>query len=400
MNNYVELTLGERVHLASKDLRNILKPSIIAAIVGLGIIAIVGSVTYIASTTINEYTYAVYRTNSATGPLCDPLSFAPVGDNDPAKVKVLEGQNADKAGVLTGDIITKINGMQITSAKMFNNLQNTLPNLKPGDAVNVEVSRSGQQVPFTVQAAQSFSNPKAVSLGMIIPAKCSMYYELKEEKKEYGPELVTVVSGNLEDIRNIAGIFATIFGFFLTLTLWKGRKLSNEINDWEKAYLDQHYVLTFETNTPLGSTNGEKIFNMAQIVFPELRQKDGKVARWQGSITGKNNYIFDCFQATNEPRPELFVVKHFDKNVMVDLKKLQELCQVVNESKRLSPLKNTIKNLEKIRIFRIICVAQEYDEDVLDDSKREEILNRLSEYPLDLILERDGSYSVLWASTN
>ena len=399
MDNH-ELTLGEQVHLASKDLRNILKPSIVAAIVGLGIIAIVSTLTYFASTTITEYTYTVYRINSATGPLCDPLNFTAVADTDPAKVIVLAGQNADETGIMTGDIITKINGLQISNAKQFNNFQDLFPNLKPGDAVNIDVLRGGQQASFTVQAAQSLTNAKTVSLGMIIPVKCSTYYEVKEEKKGYEPELITVVSNNLDNIRNVSGIFATIFGFFLVLTLWKGRKLSNEINDWERAYLDQHYVLTFETNTPIGSTNGEKVFNMAQIVFPELRQKDGKASHWNGNITGKDNYNFDCFQTTNESRPRLFVVKYFEKDVTVDLKKLQDLYQAVIESKKFSPLKNMIKNLEKMKIFRIVCVAQEYDQSLLDDSKREDLMGKLSEYPLDLILERDGSYSVLRASNN
>ena len=395
-----ELTLGEQVHLASKDLRNILKPSIVAAIVGLGIIAIVLTITYFASTAINEYTYTVYKINSATGPLCDPSTFVPVGNSDPAKVTVLDGQNADKAGIMTGDIVTKINGIQIANSKQFNNLQNLLPSLKPGDSVNIETLRGGKSASFTVPAVQSLSNANGMSLGMIIPTKCSGYFELKEEKKGHGPELITVVSDNLDDIRNVAGIFATIFGFFLVLTLWKGRRLSNEINDWERAYLDQHYVLTFETNTPIGSTYGEKVFNMAQIVFPELRQKDGKAASWKGRVAGKDDYNFDCFQTTNESNPRLFVVKHFEKDVTVDLKKLQELYHAVLESKKFSPLKNMIKNLEKIKIFRIVCVAQEYAQDLLDDSKREEIMGELSECPLDLILERDGSYSVLRASNN
>lgn len=395
-----ELTLGEQVHLASKDLRNILKPSIVAAIVGLGIIVIIGGLTYFASTTITQYTYIVYRINSPTGPLCDPLNFVPVGDADPAKVTVLDGQNAEKAGIMRGDIVTKINGLQITNAEQFNNLQNMFPNLKPGDVVNIDTLRGGQQASFTVQAAQSLDDPNAVSLGMIIPAKCSSYYDLKGEKKNSGEELIAGMSNTLHHIRHIAAIFATIFGFFLVLTLWKGRKLSSKINDWERAYLDQHYVLTFETNTPIGSTNGEKVFNMAQIVFPELRQKDGKAARWQGNRVGKDNYNFECFQTTNESSPRLFVVKYFEKGITVDLEKLQKLCQAVIESKKFSPFKNMMKNLEKMKIFRIVCVAQEYDQSLLDDSKREEYLGKLSEYPLDLILERDGSYSILRASNN
>jgi hypothetical protein len=393
-----EFTLGEQVHHANKYLRNILKPSIIAAIVGLVIITIVGTFSYLGSATINEYTYTAYRINSANGPLCDPLNFIPVTDNDPAKVIVLDGQNADKSGVLTVDIVTRINGVQITNSKQFNNFLNNMTELKAGDSINMDILRSGKQASLTVQIAQPSKNAKIISLGIIIPSKCSPYYELKDEKVGYGPELIAVVSDNLDNIRYIAGIFTAIFGFFLLMTLWKGRKLSNEIDDWEKTYLEQQYVLTFETTTPTGSTKGEKVFNMAQIVFPELRQKDGKAALWQGNITGKENYNFDCFQITNESPSKLFVVKYFDKNEKVDSKNLQELVQVVLESKKSSPINDKISNLDRMKIFRIVCVAQEYDKDLLDDLKREEIMKNISEYPVDLILEKDESYSVLWVS--
>ena len=50
--------------------------------------------------------------------------------------------------------------------------------------------------------------------------------------------------------------------------------LEKEIEEWEGDYLAENYYLSFETNVPTGKTNGEKIFRMAQLVFPELRKKD------------------------------------------------------------------------------------------------------------------------------
>ena len=389
-----DLSLGERVHLASKDLRRILNPSIGAAILGLIIIGLVSESTFYAASTIKEYGHDEYRINSPDGPSCDPNNFSSVTDSDPARIIVVEGLGADKAGIKNGDIILKINDVMIPNSAELQKWPSLMLGVKPGDFVQVTVLRDNEQLSFSVQTTKS-EDSNVPFIGVVIPSSCASYYFLNDKEKSLTLDAIRNINNHLVDIYTYTGGFALIFVYFLTWTFWKGRKLKAEMDDWEEAYLDQHYILTFETNTPKGTTNGEKIFNMAQTVFPELRKKNGKPEEWQGKETGKDGYEFDCFQPTNESKRELFIAKHFGKTE-VDLEKLQELCNKAKESRSLDSLKKKIKDLKEMNILRIICVAENYDAPFLKERSREKIIDELRfEYPIDLILEKDGSYQVL-----
>ena len=59
-------------------------------------------------------------------------------------------------------------------------------------------------------------------------------------------------------------------------------------------------------------------------------------------------------------------------------------------------LGNKIKDLEYKEVMRIVCVGNNYDEKLLEDESRDEILDSIdTEYLFDLILEKDERYTVL-----
>jgi hypothetical protein len=51
----------------------------------------------------------------------------------------------------------------------------------------------------------------------------------------------------------------------------RARKGYRQLNEWNKDYLQQAYILTFDTTLPAGNTTGEKVFSLAKLIFPELR---------------------------------------------------------------------------------------------------------------------------------
>jgi len=390
-----DLSLGERVHLASKDLRKILNPSILAALAGFGLMGFALATTYNTTTILDEYGYREYRYNSPEGPLCNILDPLVESESDPAKIVVLEGSGADTAGLKNGDVITKINGISTPDAKTAENWRDLLPTVQAGDVIEVEITRDGQNISFMVETSQ-YDDGKPL-IGFLIPYSCETYFFFSEEQKQLTLDSIRQIDSNLSRSYNLYYIFGAIFGYFLIWTIWKGRKLKKEIDEWEDAYLDQHYVLTFETNTPQGKTDGEKIFNMAQMVFPELRKKDGKPEKWKGVVMGKNGYQFDCFQETNESEPRYFIAKHFGKE-KIDLEKIQELCNKAKEGGEAKTLKEKwIKMSSSKPAFRVICVGENYGEKLLKDRSRQKGMYELDfEYPIDLILEKNGNYSVLW----
>jgi len=108
-----DLSLGERVHLASKDLRGILKPSIWAAIAGLALIGLAMTWTYNTTNVLEEYGYHENHLNAPDGPLCDSLDPIVSSDSDPAMIVLNKGFGAEKAGIQKGDTIIRINDFEI-----------------------------------------------------------------------------------------------------------------------------------------------------------------------------------------------------------------------------------------------------------------------------------------------
>jgi len=393
-----EISLGERVHLASKDLRNILKPSTWAAIAGLGLIGLAFTWTYSTSSVLEEYGFHENHLNFPDGPLCNVLDPLVDSDSDPAKIVVLEGGGAERAGIQKGDTIVEINGMEIPDAASLDNWHNRLPDVKAGDVIEVIAEQDGQRNSFMVETAADQSQGGRPIIGVMVPYSCESYFFFDEEQKSLTLDSIRQIDTNLTSTYTLFAIFGVIFGFFLIWTLWKGKKLRNEMDEWEEAYLDQHYVLTFETNKPKGESNGEKIFNMAQAVFPELRMKGAVLEKVQEKIVGKDGYEFDCYGYTNEDEPRLFVAKHFGKN-KVTLEKLQEFCDKAKKGLPASSLKDKLKKLNEIGnpIFRIICVSEVYDEKFMNDKSLQKVMDELNfDDPMDLILEKDENYSVLW----
>ena len=77
-------------------------------------------------------------------------------------VSVTEGSGAEKAGLLKDDIITAINGIQISLPQDFAKIK-----LKPGDTVNVSVLRSGNTMQIPVVASASKDDPQKGMLGIL-----------------------------------------------------------------------------------------------------------------------------------------------------------------------------------------------------------------------------------------
>ena len=208
-----DLSLGERVHLASKDLRKILNPSILAALAGFGLMGFALATTYNTTTILDEYGYREYRYNSPEGPLCNILDPLVESESDPAKIVVLEGSGADTAGLKNGDVITKINGISTPDAKTAENWRDLLPTVQAGDVIEVEITRDGQNISFMVETSQ-YDDGKPL-IGFLIPYSCETYFFFSEEQKQLTLDSIRQIDSNLSRSYNLYYIFGAIFGYFL-----------------------------------------------------------------------------------------------------------------------------------------------------------------------------------------
>jgi hypothetical protein len=207
-------------------------------------------------------------------------------------------------------------------------------------------------------------------------------------------------------------IFITsyIVGWFII----KARHGYSQISDWNEDYLHSSYTLIFDISIPQGNTTGEKVFSLAKLVFPELRD-DFAISIWDEPnvyafvsaltkrIFGRNNkskfdesklykkdFIVDSYKLDfiRKTKTGYFIVKDFGDK-LVTLEDIQLLLTVCNKLRG----KITAKN-----IFRTICVARNYDENFLDRESLEKLMTEKiqSDLKIDLLSKEKNGYSVLW----
>jgi len=392
-----ELTFGQKAHLTQRVVKTLLKNTnwlLGIAIAVFILILVVGlpSVQFLQSFSIEN------RLNSEDGPICNPDYYLDPNDY-PAQIFVVPNTGAEKAGLKDGDIIIGINDLVGYQANLIRGWADKLPDVKPGDFVEVRFSRNTLEQTFTVETIPSEGDPSRPMIGFIIPDSptCALYFILNEGV-EFTQGYLALVIGALWVIVIISGIAGSVF----ILIYWKFRpvfkNITSEIGELENEYLDQNYVLTFGTMSASGKTNGEKIFNLAQNVFPELRKESGKPQKWKGVKKDSEGYTFDCYQTTADTDSELFIVKHFgDEKITLD--KIQELCDKALNSRKDEKIKKKIDEVEDMPISRIICVGKNYDTKLLesDEYLSKVMLDKLEfDSKIDLILEKDGKYSVIW----
>ena len=98
-------------------------------------------------------------------------------------VSVTEGSGAEKAGLLKDDIITAINGVQISLPQDFAKIK-----LKPGDTATVSVLRSGSSLQIPVMVSASKDDPQKGMLG-ILRAALPSYQPVVPYYIHWSPEI-------------------------------------------------------------------------------------------------------------------------------------------------------------------------------------------------------------------
>jgi hypothetical protein len=200
-------------------------------------------------------------------------------------------------------------------------------------------------------------------------------------------------------------ISAYVFGWFVIKAPHAYRKLQ----EWDEDYLESAYILIFDTTIPKGSSTGEKVFNLSKLVFPELRSdlyispldkptfpsfvkallSKRKITRntIHADISESLNYTIDSYvlDVAYKTDEGYFIVKDF-KDKIVTPEDLRQLTRIAKE--------------KFTRIFRVICVAQAYDESFMDKVRldKQMIKELKANFKIDLILEEKVGYSVLWIS--
>lgn len=191
----------------------------------------------------------------------------------------------------------------------------------------------------------------------------------------------------LQSGRNGLYIVLAIFVIMLTLLVidwvW-GRKEKKRLAQLTSEFIRKKYILNFEIALPHGPSRIRKFLNQSLLVFPELKEAKEK-AKKKGKeleiITDAKigDYICDLVVNTSEGD---FVVEFF-KNILT-FDKLERFVERV------------IHIYEKKDIFRLVCVAQEFDKVFYSDELPKKMPSLKRKFKLDLILEDEKGYSMVW----
>jgi len=178
------------------------------------------------------------------------------------------------------------------------------------------------------------------------------------------------------------GVVIGLLSFLFIWVTYRGKAHTQEFESIEQQFIRQSYLVNFETSVPKGVTRVEKILNEAIHVFPTLKDVQRKAKLKQTKIPYKLDQKFrgETIDGIVSTKKGDFIVKFYDKTVSE------------------SDLKNLVDILSKSRdkIFRVLCVAKDYDED-LQSNKLVGIMDKIQKYfKLDLIFEEEHGYSMLW----
>jgi len=178
------------------------------------------------------------------------------------------------------------------------------------------------------------------------------------------------------------GVVIGLLSFLFIWVTYRGKAHTEEFESIERQFIRQSYLVNFETSIPEGENRIEKILNEAIHVFPTLKEIQRKAKTKQTKIPYKIDQKFngETIDGIVSTKKGDFVVKFYDKTVSE------------------SDLKNLVRILSKSRdkIFRVLCVAKEYDEE-LQSNKLVGIMDNMTKYfKLDLIFEEEHGYSMLW----
>lgn len=206
-------------------------------------------------------------------------------------------------------------------------------------------------------------------------------------------------------------ISSYIVGWFII----KARHEYSRISKWNEDYLHSSYILIFDTSVPKGNTTYERVLSLARLIFPELRD-DFAASLWDepNAYAFVSTLVKRIFRRNNKDKLDASVIPEKDfpaANYKLDLQKtkagyfivkdfedkvatfedVQQLLTTCNRLRGKTPDKN---------IFRIICVANNYDEGFLDRESLEKLMTEKiqSDLKIDLLIKEQNGYSVLWIS--
>lgn len=201
-------------------------------------------------------------------------------------------------------------------------------------------------------------------------------------EKNVSVDLISSLYSIFKGLQTATGFTAFILIALFGWMLKRVRGDYNRLQQLDKEYIRQSYILNFEIKVPKGDSREERILNHLMFVFPQLKKLQRK---W-------NKKGIDIPYQVNQD------VNGYNANLLVNMpnKTGQLIIKFFDDKVRFEDIKELTKHLKKSTIFRVVCVANEYDDSFRTD-EIENKMNQLSrDFAIDLILESQKGYTTIW----
>lgn len=197
----------------------------------------------------------------------------------------------------------------------------------------------------------------------------------------FSNETIIVFYNIFRGLQYTSGLVTVILGGLLVWMAIRIRGDFKALPDLDKEYIRQAYLLNFEIQKPSGESGNERILNHLILVFPQLKKLQRKANKKGISIPYQVNQN----------------ISNYDFDIVVDLgNKGQLIVKIFDDKIKFDDIKELVKHLKKEAVFRLICVAKEYDAEF----QKEEIENKMSQldidFNIDLVQEKEKGYSMVW----
>ena len=403
------------------ELRDALRLHYAMLVIGITLIILTAAAAVPAMQFIESFGNYEDRFWSMDGPTCNTDDYiGSIEDWPPTITSTTAG--AYEAGLLSGDNIVRINDYDIKNLGDLYAWNENLSEVKPGDYVDVIVLRDGQEMTFSVKVTgEVYFGDTTTRIGVDTPAD----ENVNPCANRFVPSKIDDFDANdlqtLFDWLWIQAAVGVIIGIILLWTFFEVRKrnskLLSELNEWEEHFIDEDYVVTFSTTKPKGKADGEKVFNIARKVWPELRAEDAGLPplKWAGPVENSDSYEFDVFQPFGEDTDDVLAVVHFGDHVP-KWQDIEEACEAADDSTKDEKVKEKLGK-SSLYLKRLILIARDYDNEIFPpqafgtigqtNREIEDMENNMEDYcaaaqcPVDLVFEdEDGTYTVSWVGSD
>tara|TARA_Y100001936_G_C16008537_1_gene632205 strand:+ start:145 stop:981 length:837 start_codon:yes stop_codon:yes gene_type:complete len=184
--------------------------------------------------------------------------------------------------------------------------------------------------------------------------------------------------------------------------LKKRREIQLNVIQSQSVLVKRSYLMNFELEEPIGTSQKDKIFNHLCLVFPQVNEiKNKRLKKGHSSIDSisgtflnklrRKVHIFRKYDLSLDTSTGYFVIK-ITNDKTVTFSDIEDELKSIQKQLMIEKLGMGYKDV----ISRFIFLAKSYDDTFSNDTLNEKMKSLKRYFLVDIIKEEDYGYSTIW----